>query len=210
MPCLQTSKIGSNFLNLSIHDFLKETTLFVYIYCSLESWNVSNLDNFRNLTDENFGGAYMSISQVVDYFNLKNFPHINILKTKQYVQLMPFCIYYRKHSCLVRPFNEQISLLTSSGMIVSWARLYKTPNYKHSQIQPKTQSLTFNQISGLITVCGLLIVISVIVFGLELMSTSHETIKIVLDFVTFNKKQKTKRRFPAKIKHSNLINLNRS
>lgn len=148
----------------------------------------------------------MAISQVIDYFNMGNFPHVNILKTKQYVQLMPFCMFYRKHSCLLRPFNEQINLYSSSGLIDSWARGFKKPHYfKNSPMEPK--ALSFNQINGLIAVCILFIAFSIIVFILELMSTSHEVIKSMLDFFAFSTKQKHKFHIIRSTEQSKLIEL---
>lgn len=130
----------------------------------------------------------MVISQIVDYFNFQHFPRINILKTKQYEQLMPFCMYFKKHSCLLHSFNEQINLMSSSGLIASWARHYVRPPYKNDQMEPKAVNL--DQIVGVIIVCICLITISLIVFILEVISTSHGTIKSVLDFFTFKAKQK--------------------
>lgn len=185
------------------------STFVLYIVlCRFVLYNVTNLENLRNLTNDNFDGAYMAISSVVDYFNLKNFPNPKILKTKQYIQLMPFCMYFRKHSCLVRPFNEQISLLASSGLIVSWDRTFKTPHYsKNVHMEPNV--LSINQITGLITVCTLFIALSIIVFSFEMMSTKHETIRTVFDFLSFNTKQQVKLSVAQQIKHSNLIKPNR-
>lgn len=144
--------------------------------------------DLQNLTNDDFKGAYQTISQSVDYFNMLNFPKPGVLKTKQKIQVMPICMYYRKHSCLVKPFNEQINSYWSSGLIVFWARAFKRPRLSknNNPIEPKTLSL--DQISGLMTVCGFLYAISLIVFIFELISTSHEAVRNVFDFFTFNMK----------------------
>lgn len=152
----------------------------------------------------------MIISQVVDYFNLKNFPNANILKTKDIVQSMPFCIYYRKNSCLTRPINQQLIQFQSGGLIQSWSKKFQKPPYLKDKSHMEPTALSFDQISGLVTVCIVATVISIMVFILELMSTSHESIKILLDFLTFKAKTKYYRRVNKPNKPLKLISLNGS
>lgn len=127
--------------------------------------------------------AFMAISQTVDYFNFLHFPKLQILKTKQYIQAMPFCMYFRKHSFLEEPFNHQMNLYSSSGLIVQWARNFKKPSYKSDRTEPKALSL--GQIAGVLVICIFMAAASVIVFIFELMSNCHETIKTIMDFFTF-------------------------
>lgn len=125
----------------------------------------------------------MTTSQAVDYFNLLKFPKFQILKTKQSVQAMPYCMYFRKHSCLEDPFNQQMNLYSSSGLIVQWAKNFKKPPFKRDRTDPKALSL--NQIGGVLVICIFMAAASVIVFSFELMSNCHGTIKTIMDFFTF-------------------------
>lgn len=163
-----------------------------------------NMEQLHNLTDENFDGAFMVISQIVDFFNVQHFPNIKILKTKQYVQLMPFSMFFRKHSCLLKPFNDQINLFSSSGLIAAWAKHYEKSAFKSDSMEPK--ALSIDQISGVITVCICLIAASLILFILELMSTSHEAVQFILDFFTFKAQPRRKFAMIQRKKHSNHIN----
>lgn len=174
--------------------------------CRLSIYDATSNNFLWNLTDDDFDGAYQTISQVVDYFNLINFPNVNILKTKDSIQSMPLCIYYRKHSCLLKPFNEQINSYQSSGLIVSWASAFRKPLYLKDKGHIEPTPLSMSQISGLVTVCIICFVISIIVFILELMSTSHGAIKILLDFLTLKAQRK---RITHPNIHLNLINLNK-
>lgn len=147
---------------------------------------IVQLDVFRNLTSDNFNGAYLAISQIVDYFNFINFPNVNILKSKRELQMTPFCMFFRKHSCLLQTFDDQILRLTSSGLMQSWSRQYQIPQFhRENQMEP-AKTLKFNQISGVITVCIWLTVASIVVFVLEILSKSHAWIKTILDFLTFS------------------------
>lgn len=137
----------------------------------------------RNLTNDNANIAIMTISQVADYFNLLHFPNIQILKTKQYIQAMPFCMYFRKHSFLERPFNQQLNLYSSSGLIVQWAKNFRKQPFDSDRVEPRP--LLLDQITGVLAVCVCLTAASVVVFILELMSNCHDTIKRIMDFFTY-------------------------
>lgn len=141
------------------------------------------MNALRNLSNENANIAIMTTSQIIDYFNFLHFPNIQILKTKQYVQAMPFCMYFRKHSFLEKPFNRQLNSFSSSGLIFQWAKTFKKQSYKSDRIEPHPLSL--DQITGVLIVCIFMIAASLIVFIFESMSNSHETIKIIMDFLTF-------------------------
>lgn len=124
----------------------------------------------------------MAVSNMIDYFNFINFPQLNVLKTKQELQYLPFCVYYRKHSFLLEPFNEQILQFSSSGLMEFWAKKYLIPHF-NIDVQMKPKSLAFNQISGLITVYIWLISASIIAFIFELISTNYSWVRGILDFV---------------------------
>lgn len=128
---------------------------------------------------------------MLDYFTLINFPNFNVLNTKQYIKLTPVSIYFGKHSCLQKPINYHINALMSSGLIDFWASKFR-PRYpiKNNQLEPK--SLSLSQIGGLITVCTYLILCSIVLLILEMISTNFDSIKIFLDFLTFNANKKHK------------------
>lgn len=142
-----------------------------------------DMNALRNLTNDNANIAIMSTSQIVDYFNFLHFPNIQILKTKQYIQALPFCMYLRKHSFLEKPFNQQLNSFSSSGLIFQWAKNFKKQSFKSDRIEPR--ALSFDQIAGVLLVCIFMTVTSLIVFICELMSSYHATIKTVMDFFTF-------------------------
>lgn len=127
----------------------------------------------------------MTSAQAIDYFNLVNFPNVNILRSKQYIQMTPVCIHYQKHSCLSKPFDRQISLYKAYGFIEYWIRKYKHSAVRETvSTEPKT--LSFDQISGVLIVCSFLLLVSMILFILELISVYCKGIEMVLDFLTFN------------------------
>lgn len=153
----------------------------------MQTYNPADVESFYNLTDEHFEGAYLANSERVDYFNALNKRKVKILKTKEYIRLLPFCMYYRKHSCLIQPFDQEILAFTSSGLIDLWAKKFrKSLQNKSDKNEPKPLSL--KQIVGVIIMCSYLFAASLIIFILELLSTKFEAIKCVIDFLMFTRR----------------------
>lgn len=144
------------------------------------------------LMERNPNHAYLTVAQMLDYFTLIKFPNFNVLKTKQYIKLTPICMCFRKHSCLLKTFNNNINALISGGLIDFWASKYR-PRFpiKPGRTEPKPLSL--DQISGIFKVCAYLMFLSVILFILELFSPDYESIKILIDFLTFTANQRHKK-----------------
>lgn len=162
----------------------------VSIYSHRLSIYDTNINNLYNLTDGHYDAAYMAISQVVDYFNFLNFPKVNILKTKDYVQQLSFCIYFKKHSCLLKPFNNQIEVYRSSGLIDFWAKSFLKVHQLKNQnehVYIQTKPLALSQFGGVITICAYFTGASVILFIFELMSNRQKGIKKILDFLSLKK-----------------------
>lgn len=149
--------------------------------------NSTHMESYYNLTDEHFDGAMLANSERVDYFNAINNRNVKILKTKDYIRLLPLCMYFRKHSCLVRPFNQQIAAYTSSGLIHFWARKFQKSQHNKSE-RPEPKPMSLDQIVGVITMSMCLIAVSCIVFILELLSPRFDVIKEILDFLMFTPK----------------------
>lgn len=146
----------------------------------------ASIELFNSLQDEHPNEAYMTVTPLIDYFNLLH-PNVTILKTKQYVRLTPSVMYHRKFSCLIKAFNTQIKSYILAGFIDFWAKNYKTNDYNvKDQIEPK--ALSVKQFTGIIIVCLFLMFISVIIFVLELVSPYQKTIEKVMDFLTYSKK----------------------
>lgn len=136
------------------------------------------------LQSDNFNGVFMASAQIIDYYHFRRLNGEPILRTRETIQLLPYSIYLRRQSCLTHPINLQIALLSSNGLIANWDSKYRANNFLKSKSNDNREPkrLVIDQISGVIIICMVLYAIGVIIFILELMSTRHETIKIVMDF----------------------------
>lgn len=148
-------------------------------------------DLLHLLIEGNPNHAYLTVAQMLDYFSLINFPNFNVLKTKQYVKLTPVCIYFRKHSCLLKPFNYHINSLISGGLFDFWASKFRL-RFPRKIDQSEPKPLSIHQIGGVLTVCVYSIITSVVLLILEIISPDYKAIKTILDFLTFNVNKKRK------------------
>lgn len=107
--------------------------------------------------------------------------------------LLPYGIYFRKHSCLVQAFNWEINKYTSNGLISSWTagltheKLIK--EYIHNerlQLQAP-QKLSMKQIQGVFIICMVMYLISGGILVIELLAGRFKFIRVVVEFCIFKK-----------------------
>lgn len=104
--------------------------------------------NATNLRDDQFRGVYLSSKTFISYNNFQNSQEPQILITKDYLQMSSFYILYRKHSCLKKPFDLQLSTFHSSGLVQHWEEIFTRTIEDIEETEPK--ELTVDQIIGII------------------------------------------------------------
>lgn len=139
------------------------------------------------LHSDDFDGVFMTSTQIFDYYNFLH-KKTRILRTKETIQMIAYSIFTAKQSCLTKPLNHQIAKLTSNGLITVWNNGFRKNTARKNQFNDsgEPKRLAIDQINGLITICMVLYTICVIIFILELMSARHESIKIIMDFFSFD------------------------
>lgn len=106
---------------------------------------------------------------------MKHFKTTGVVSsTKDRMFLLPFCIFFRKHSCLNAPITTLINRYTSSGLLDHWTSKYFQERFvkvKTNQVDSQQpQRLNMKQLIGGFIISSLLLVVAVLVFLVELMS----------------------------------------
>lgn len=135
----------------------------------------------------------MSTTAAISHYNLQNYRKGIILMAKDRMLLLPYGIYFRKHSCLVQAINREINKYTSSGLISAWTadltheKLIK--EYIHNeQLQLQApQKLSMKQIQGVFIICMVMYLISGGILVIELLADKCKFIRVVVEFCTFKK-----------------------
>lgn len=141
-------------------------------------------DVIQQLHNGTAEGVYLTSKHIIDYINLLNSDELRILYTKDVIQLLPFSVYFQKDSCILETFNRQISALTESGLIESWIERFTKQKVRLSENAAPMQ-MKLDQLIGIFYITACLLILSLLLFLLELFSNYNASIKSFLDFCSF-------------------------
>lgn len=110
---------------------------------------------------------------------MKHFTTTGVVSsTKDRMFLLPFCIFFRKHSCLNAPITKQIDRYTSSGLLQYWTSQYFQKRFVKVKIDTsdsqQPQRLNVKQLLGGFIISCFLLIVAILVFFVELLSTKFE------------------------------------
>lgn len=148
----------------------------------MKAYSISE-DYIHKLQNDEFRGVYLTSKNVINYHNSQHFRQQKILKTKDYMQMLPIQLLVRKHSCLKRSFDHQILAFQSSGLIGHWLKSFTETIVDIEDKEPK--NLKIDQIIGIIEVCAALYALSFLIFMMELLTLKYKKIKKIVDLITF-------------------------
>lgn len=148
----------------------------LWFYSSIKIHDFGTDEKFDILLDSNFNGAVLTTDVGISYYNMKHFKTTGVVSsTKDRMFLLPFCIFFRKHSCLKEPITKLINKYTNSGLLEYWTSQYfqtsfvkvKTEEFEDQQ-QP--QRLNIKQLLGGFIISSILLVVALVVFVFEVLS----------------------------------------
>lgn len=138
-----------------------------------------------NLRNDSFNGVYLSTSEAIAYYNSIHKDHMPILETKDRVYFLSFSIYFRKNSCLTKPFDRQLGKYTTNGLIDQWTSTLMHKKTKASSQLTKIEALNFHQIQGVVVLTIAMYAFSAFMFCIELLSMRIASIRKIVGFLTF-------------------------
>ena len=143
------------------------------------------------MLDEDFQGAFLSNEPAISYFNINNFRSGRMILPSEVIFLVPFSMYFRKHSCLVASANRQINDYTSSGLLLNWVHKYvdeKFLSIKKMGLKKivEHRPLELDQLRGSLMLI-FLVDRACLLFIMEIMSPQYMLLKNILNFLHLNK-----------------------
>lgn len=117
--------------------------------------------------------AVKTTSAYVSYINRQTIESGHYVKLlKERVAALPYCMYFRKNSLLANPINELLETLKAGGFIYKLNEMFASRNLLipkfMSDVQPK--ALRMEEIDGTLYICGLLYLVAILVFFIELIA----------------------------------------
>lgn len=61
-----------------------------------------NISELEKLDDDEFEGVFLTTKEIANHYNVENFPNRRIWTAQNPIVLLPYSIYFPKHSCLER------------------------------------------------------------------------------------------------------------
>lgn len=141
------------------------------------------MDNIRNFYDNNTNGVALSTDLMQKAFNLK-YPNRRLGFTKDRLYMSSSVFLFRKKSILTRVFNDELLRLQEFGHNEFWKKNI-VDIHKGRKKKTEPTKLSLDNVLAAFQVCGVLYLISFIVFILEIISVNYPRIKYVLDFFTY-------------------------
>lgn len=135
-------------------------------------------------------------STVIDYYNRQHYrQELHVERSKFRIMLIPIVFYLQRMSCIEEPFNELINCLVESGIIDYWASTLHTPlgHGRHEGEQREPQRLNMHQLLGTFWVCAVMLFVSALVFGAELLSRRLTVVRDVFEYLIHQKQVRDRR-----------------
>lgn len=132
-------------------------------------------EQYDKLLDPSFDGAVLTTDVGISYYNMKHFTTTGVVSsTQDRMFLLPFCIFFRKHSCLNEPITKLINRYTNSGLLEYWTSQYFQPRFVKVKTEEldnqQPQRLNIKQLLGGFIISSILLIVALVVFLFEVMS----------------------------------------
>lgn len=142
------------------------------------------MDNFRFInTNSNVNAVAFTSNLVQKAYNLKN-PQSRLGFTKDRLFMHSTVIVFRKKSVLTTIFNEKLMTLREFGLIDYWMR-NSIDDRKSKSKKTEPAQLRLENIVAAFQICGVLYLIGLVVFMLEVISTKCKRVKCILDYFNY-------------------------
>lgn len=158
--------------------------IMAFYYCRVIFIGNSFVSGLYALYDLNIEGVAVSSDLSQKTFNLKNSPKRRLAFTKDRLFMYSPVFLFRKKSALVNVFDKQLQTLRETGLIEFWIKNY-IDERKMTSKQKEPKPLRIDNILAAFQICGVLYLISFVVFILELISAKYRHIKQILDYFTY-------------------------
>lgn len=119
-----------------------------------------------------------------DYFNQINFPDYNLHFSKENLVRLSGIFYYSNDSLVLRrKFDRRIRHLQYYGLIEHYQRMFR--GTKREIDTKEARILRLARVSPIFRICGVLLILSFLVFLLELYAYKFPMIRDIMEYLTY-------------------------
>lgn len=119
--------------------------------------------------ERDFNGVVVVVEPTIAYFNQYKMPKgQQLIYSPVVVHTIQNVIYVDKRSCLLEPFDQELWMYLSSGLITSWKSKFLKKTSKDQLTGKDFQTMGLPDVMGIFQVYAMLVVVALIVFLGEL------------------------------------------
>lgn len=102
--------------------------------------------------------------------------------SREQLFFVPMVIYFRKHSCLTAPVNDQINLYLVSGLINQWLKnFYDERSLSDaSSASGAYRTLCLEQVSGVFQMCAYMLGLAALALAVEMLAPRSRRVRALL------------------------------
>lgn len=118
--------------------------------------------------------AYITLSMIAGFYNQRHIDQtVHVASERLFTVSM--CMYFRKHSCITTAFNEQLENYVVNGLLKTWSQRFvdwETIRLATEEDRNDVhhRPLRMDEVMGVFQICALCLVMSSLVFVLEVLS----------------------------------------
>lgn len=178
---INTSKFHRKYNQLGPYNLFHQFSM-LYLCFSIQIHNFGTDEKYDILLDSNFNGAILTTDVGISYYNMRHFKTTGVVSsTKDRMFLLPFCVFFRKQSCLTKPVTKLINRYTNSGLLEHWTSQYFQTNFVKVKVErfddQQPQRLNMKQLLGGFIISSVLFMVAFVVFLFEIFSTKCAFLK---------------------------------
>ena len=140
----------------------------------------------RRLRDKELSGTVYVNTINFAYFNYKNHKKGVLRRTKDRLVMLPNVMYFPKNSYLIDIVNTRLETFVENGFASSWLKRFNDPRFQETKdfdaIGHDQRKIGLPNVLGALVLWGAMLVVSVIVFTMELLALRHHRIRILVEF----------------------------
>lgn len=164
--------------------------MYTYAHSLRPTQHPNNTLEYVELTSRpTYRDVYLSTDLLASYYNLHH-KNNSVLISRERLFVVPFSIYFVKHSCLAATVDEQVHRFIGHGLLKRWLsnyydsdmlRLGAQGNDVGKNVRQQHRPLQLKEVTGMFQICSYMLLLSGVVLGLEMLSTQWQRLRRVIE-----------------------------
>lgn len=128
-------------------------------------------------------GILVGTMDILGYHNSLHHKSGILIPARRRIFLLSLAIFFRKYSCLVPIFNQQIEKLHSGGFTQIWSKVYQKLPLRNDDTHFEPKQLSMEQLGGIFIIAAYAYAFCLFVFCVELISIKIRCLRVLFQYL---------------------------